>query len=203
MSWSAIRQGVGAFCMVGLVALVGCGDDDGSDDGAGGSGNASSTGGSGAMGGDASSGGDGGMGSDPGTIPQVADDAGDFTTLLAAVEAADLGDTLSGPGPFTVFAPTDDAFAKIPSDDLNAILEDKELLTSILTYHVVSGEVPAADVVTLDSATTVQGEDVSIEVVEGDVILNGYATVTATDIDASNGIIHVIDTVLLPPSIVD
>jgi len=107
-------------------------------------------------------------------------------------------DTLKGDGPFTVFAPTDDAFAKIPADQLNAILADKELLTSILTYHVVAGKVPAADVVNLKSATTVQGSDVEISTENG-VMVND-SKVVQTDIMTSNGIIHVIDTVLVPGS---
>ena len=137
-----------------------------------------------------------------GTIPQVAAEAGSFTTLLAAVEAAGLAETLSGEGPFTVFAPTDDAFAALPEGTVESLLADPTgALTQILLYHVVAGEVLAEAVVTLDSATTVQGEDVTIEVVDGGVVLNGSVKVTATDIKASNGVIHVIDAVLLPPSL--
>ncbi len=124
--------------------------------------------------------------------------AGSFNTLATALTEAGLIDTLKGDGPFTVFAPTDDAFAKIPADQLNAILADKELLTSILTYHVVAGKVPAADVVNLKSATTVQGSDVEISTENG-VMVND-SKVVQTDIMTSNGIIHVIDTVLVPGS---
>jgi len=122
--------------------------------------------------------------------------AGSFTTLATALTEAGLVGTLKGEGPFTVFAPTDDAFAKIPADTLNAVLADKEKLTAILTYHVVSGKVMAADVTTLDSATTVQGSDVAINV--GDKVTVNDAVVTQTDIETSNGVIHVIDTVLMP-----
>jgi transforming growth factor-beta-induced protein len=135
-----------------------------------------------------------------GTIPEVAADAGSFTTLLAAVDAAGLGETLSGEGPFTVFAPTDDAFAALPEGTLEALLADIPALTDILLYHVVSGAVYAETVVGLDSATTVQGEDITIAVEDGAVILNGTVMVVTTDIEASNGVIHVIDAVLLPPA---
>lgn len=123
--------------------------------------------------------------------------ADDFETLVTAVQAADLVDTLKGDGPFTVFAPTDEAFAAIPEEDLNALLADKEKLTAVLTYHVVPGKVMAADVMGLDSATTVQGSDVDIEIVEGGVQVDG-ANVVQTDIEASNGVIHVIDAVIMP-----
>ena len=133
-------------------------------------------------------------------IVQVAIDNG-FTTLVSAVQAAELVETLQGPGPFTVFAPTDAAFASLPAGTLESLLlpENKDLLTSILTYHVVSGEVTAEQVVGLTTATTVQGEAIAITVENGTVFLNGIA-VSATDVEASNGIIHVIDGVLLPPS---
>jgi uncharacterized surface protein with fasciclin (FAS1) repeats len=137
-----------------------------------------------------------------GSIVDVAVGAGSFTTLVTAVQEAGLVETLSSDGPFTVFAPTDDAFAALPEGLLDTVLADSELLTQILTYHVVSGAVLAADVVTLDSATTLQGEDVAI-VVEGDAVMVNDASVIQTDIEASNGIIHVIDAVLLPPSVVD
>jgi uncharacterized surface protein with fasciclin (FAS1) repeats len=130
-------------------------------------------------------------------IVETARDAGQFSTLLAAVEAAGLTDVLSGDGPFTVFAPTDEAFAAIPADQLAALLEDTETLTAILTYHVVSGKVLAADVVNLDSATTVQGSDVTISADDYGVRVDG-ARVVATDIEASNGVIHVIDAVITP-----
>jgi uncharacterized surface protein with fasciclin (FAS1) repeats len=113
------------------------------------------------------------------------------------VQAAGLVETLKGDGPFTVFAPTDEAFAAIPEADLNALLADKEKLTAVLTYHVVPGKVMAADVMGLDSATTVQGSDVDIEIVEGGVQVDG-ANVVQTNIEASNGVIHVIDAVIMP-----
>lgn len=127
--------------------------------------------------------------------------AGDFGTLAAALGAAGLVETLRGDGPFTVFAPTDAAFAKLPDGTVESLLlpENKDKLTAILTYHVVAGEVLAADVVNLTEATTVNGSDVAIMVEGGSVMIND-ATVTATDIMTSNGVIHVIDTVLLPPS---
>ena len=127
--------------------------------------------------------------------------AGDFGTLAAALGAAGLVETLKGDGPFTVFAPTDAAFAKLPDGTVESLLlpENKDKLTAILTYHVVAGEVLAADVVNLTEATTVNGADVAIMVEGGSVMIND-ATVTATDIMTSNGVIHVIDTVLLPPT---
>lgn len=127
---------------------------------------------------------------------------GRFTTLVAAVEAAGLVDTLKGAGPFTVFAPTDDAFAKLPAGTLDELLkpENKQKLTDILLYHVVSGKVMAADVVKLTSATTVLGKDIKITVKDGKVYLNDNVQVVITDVEASNGVIHVIDTVLLPPA---
>ena len=123
--------------------------------------------------------------------------AGDFNTLVTAVKAAGLVETLKGEGPFTVFAPTDAAFEKVPTDTLNALLADKAALANVLTYHVVAGNVMAADVVKLTSAVTVQGQAVSIEVKDGKVYVDG-AQVVATDIKASNGVIHVIDAVILP-----
>ena len=144
-----------------------------------------------------------GMADDPGTIVDVAVGAGSFTTLVAAVTEAGLVDTLSGAGPFTVFAPTDDAFAAA----LDALgLTAEELLASddlaaILTYHVVAGEVDAATAISLDgqSAETVNGASIDISVVDGNVMINN-ATVIGADVAASNGIIHIIDTVLLPPT---
>lgn len=130
-------------------------------------------------------------------IVDTAKDAGSFTTLITALEAAGLVDTLKGEGPFTVFAPTDEAFAAVPEDQLNALLADTEQLTAVLTYHVVAGKVMAADVVELDSATTVQGSDVDITVSDDGVQVDG-ANVVTTDIEASNGVIHVIDAVILP-----
>ena len=123
--------------------------------------------------------------------------AGDFNTLVTAVKAASLVETLKGEGPFTVFAPTDAAFAKVPKDTLNALLADKAALANVLTYHVVAGKVMAADAVKLTSAATVQGQSVSIAVKDGKVYVDG-AQVVATDIKASNGVIHVIDAVILP-----
>jgi uncharacterized surface protein with fasciclin (FAS1) repeats len=133
------------------------------------------------------------------TIVDVAVGAG-FNTLVTAVQAAGLVDTLNGEGPFTVFAPTDEAFAALPEGVLDGLLADPAALAEVLKYHVVSGEVLAADVVGLDSATTVQGEDIAIAVVDGTVVLNGTANVVTTDVMASNGVIHVIDAVILPPS---
>ena len=124
--------------------------------------------------------------------------AGAFTTLVTAVKAAGLVDTLKGPGPFTVFAPTDEAFAKLPAGTLEAVLADNAKLTAILTYHVVAGKVMAADVVGLNgkTATTVQGGGLKIDTTNG--VKVGDATVTTADIVCSNGVIHVIDTVLIP-----
>ena len=132
-----------------------------------------------------------------GDIVEVATAAGDFNTLLAAVAAADLVETLESEGPFTVFAPTDEAFAQIPADQLSALLADKEALTQVLLYHVVPGKVEAAQVVELSSAQTAAGQNVTIQVVDGGVKVDG-ANVVATDIAASNGVIHVIDQVILP-----
>lgn len=126
--------------------------------------------------------------------------AGDFTTLAAALEAADLVTTLKGEGPFTVFAPTDAAFAKLPAGTVESLLkpENKQQLVGILTYHVVPGKVMAADVVGLDEAPTVNGNMIDVQV-DGSTVKVNDATVTATDIAASNGVIHVIDQVILPP----
>ncbi|MFH0232947.1 fasciclin domain-containing protein [Vibrio diabolicus] len=132
-------------------------------------------------------------------IVDVATENGSFNTLVAAVKAADLVDTLKGEGPFTVFAPTDDAFAKLPDGTVDMLLmpENKDKLVSILTYHVVPGKVMAADVVKLDKATTVQGQDVMIKTM-GDKVMVNDANVMATDVKAKNGVIHVIDTVIMP-----
>ena len=135
----------------------------------------------------------------PKTIVDIAVEDGRFTTLVAALQAADLVGTLSGDGPFTVFAPTDDAFAKLPEGTVEALLADIPTLTEILLYHVVSGEVMASQVVELKSAETVAGIDVRIKVMDGKVFIND-SEVLITDIKASNGVIHVIDTVLLPPA---
>jgi len=127
--------------------------------------------------------------------------AGSFKTLAAALTAAGLIDTLKGAGPFTVFAPSDDAFAKLPAGTVEGLLKDIPSLTSILTYHVVSGKVLAADVMTMDgkSAKTVNGADIKISINDG-VHLNGTSKVTATDIQCTNGVIHVIDAVIMPPA---
>lgn len=130
-------------------------------------------------------------------IVETAVNAGSFNTLVAAVKAAGLVDTLTGAGPFTVFAPTDEAFAKLPEGTVDGLLKDITKLKQILTYHVVSGKVMAADVVKLKSATTVQGSDVKIDASNGGVKVNN-ATVTTADVAADNGVIHIIDTVLLP-----
>lgn len=126
---------------------------------------------------------------------------GRFSTLVSAVQAAELVDTLKGEGPFTVFAPTDDAFAALPEGTLDTLLlpENKQQLTDILLYHVVPGQVMASDVVGLTSATTVLGKDATIKVEDGKVFLNDNVEIIITDIETSNGVIHVIDTVLLPP----
>lgn len=135
-----------------------------------------------------------------GTIVDVAVGAGNFTTLVAAVTAADLVETLSGPGPFTVFAPTDEAFAALPAGVLDALLlpENKAVLAQILTYHVVSGMVMAADVTDGDVAT-VEGQNVTLSTMGG-VTVNG-AKVISADVMADNGVIHAIDAVILPPGV--
>ena len=132
-------------------------------------------------------------------IVETAVSAGSFQTLTAALEAAGLVETLKGKGPFTVFAPTDEAFAKLPEGTVKSLLkpENKQKLTAILTYHVVAGNVKAADVIKLSSAKTLNGQSVMIKVVGGKVLING-ATVVKADIAATNGTIHVIDTVLMP-----
>ena len=142
---------------------------------------------------------------DPGTIIDVAVEAGSFATLVAAVQAAGLVETLSGDGPFTVFAPTDDAFAAaLDALGLTAeeLLADTDTLTAVLTYHVIAGEVDASTAISLDgqSAATVNGAEIAISVVDGNVVINNSATVVAADVAANNGIIHVIDAVLLPTS---
>jgi uncharacterized surface protein with fasciclin (FAS1) repeats len=127
--------------------------------------------------------------------------AGNFKTLASAIDAAGLIDTLKAPGPFTVFAPTDDAFARLPAGAVEDLLkpENKAKLTAILTYHVVPGTVMASDVVGLQEAKTVDGRMLHIKV-DGDTVMINDAAVTATDIAASNGVIHVIDRVILPPT---
>jgi uncharacterized surface protein with fasciclin (FAS1) repeats len=134
------------------------------------------------------------------TIVEVAAGSEDFKTLVAAVKAADLVETLSGKGPFTVFAPTDKAFEKLPKGALKDLLkpENKKKLVGILTYHVVAGKVMAADVVKMKNAKTVKGQRVRIRVKDGKVMIN-RANVVKTDIACKNGVIHVIDAVILPP----
>jgi uncharacterized surface protein with fasciclin (FAS1) repeats len=129
-------------------------------------------------------------------IIDTATNNGSFTTLVAAIQAAGLVDTLKGPGPFTVFAPTDEAFKKLPAGTVEALLKDPAKLKKILTYHVVSGKVLAADVVKLKTAKTVEGSDVKIDASNG-VKINDAKVATA-DVAADNGVIHVIDTVLIP-----
>ena len=135
------------------------------------------------------------------TMPDIVDtavSAGSFNTLVTAVKAAGLVETLKGDGPYTVFAPTDEAFAKVPKATLDGLLADKEALRKVLLYHVVPGKVSAAEVVKLTSAKTAQGSSVTINATDGVMIDN--AKVVKADIETSNGIIHVIDTVILPQS---
>jgi uncharacterized surface protein with fasciclin (FAS1) repeats len=131
------------------------------------------------------------------TIVDIAVEDGRFGTLVTALQTAGLVDTLAGDGPFTVFAPTDDAFAALPDGVVAGLLEDIPSLTEVLTYHVVAGSVLAEQVVGLNSATTLQGEDVIVTVVDG-VVMIDEAKVVITDIIGSNGVIHVIDSVILP-----
>jgi len=132
-------------------------------------------------------------------IVDTAVEAGSFTTLASLLEAAGLVETLKGPGPFTVFAPTDDAFAKVPQETLDALAADPQgALTDVLTYHVVPGKVMAADVTDGLEAETVQGSTVTFTVKDGSVMIND-ANIVQTDIECSNGVIHVIDSVILPP----
>lgn len=132
-------------------------------------------------------------------IVDTAISAGQFNTLATALVVADLDQTLKGEGPFTVFAPTDAAFAKLPEGTVDMLLkpENRDQLVAVLTYHVVAGKVMASDVVNLSEATTVNGSDIAIEVINGSVRIND-ATVVAVDVNASNGVIHVIDTVIIP-----
>ena len=141
------------------------------------------------------------MADEPGTIVDVAVANGSFQTLVAAVTAADLVDTLSSEGPFTVFAPTDDAFAALPEGLVDCLLleDNVDALTAILTYHVVAGDVMSTDL-TDGPVATVQGEEITVDLTDG-VTLNDSVTVVAADVEASNGVIHVIDGVLVPPSI--
>ena len=136
----------------------------------------------------------------PKDIVATATEAGSFKTLLTAATAAGLVETLQGDGPFTVFAPTDDAFAALPAGTLDGLLADPEALKKVLLYHVVSGKVTADQVVGLTSADSVEGSPIAISVKDGKVYLNDSAQVTATDVMAANGVIHVIDQVILPPA---
>jgi len=135
----------------------------------------------------------------PGTVVVVASSNPDFSTLVTAVKKAGLVATLNQPGPYTVFAPTNEAFAKIPADQLNAILADKAQLTKILTYHVVPGKVMAADLQPEQMVKTVEGQNLDIKVTNGAATVNG-CNIVKTDVTASNGVVHVIDCVLLPPA---
>lgn len=132
-------------------------------------------------------------------IVETAQDAGNFTTLLAAAEAAGLVETLTGEGPYTVFAPTDEAFEALPEGTVDELLmeENQDQLTSILTYHVVSGAVMSGDLSDGMEAETVEGSTVTVSI-DGDTVMVNDATVTSADIEASNGVIHVIDSVLMP-----
>lgn len=133
------------------------------------------------------------------TIVDVAAANPDFSTLVSAVQKADLAETLSGEGPFTVFAPTNEAFAAVPADQLNAILADQAKLTDILTYHVLPAKVMAGDLQPEQSVATVQGQNVDIKVTDAGATING-CKIVKTDVTASNGVIHVIDCVLIPPA---
>lgn len=132
-------------------------------------------------------------------IVDTAVGAGQFKTLVKLVQEADLVDALRGEGPFTVFAPTDEAFAKLPKAQVEALLKDKEALRQVLLYHVVSGKVMSKDVVKLRSAKTLQGQNITIRV-QGNTVRINDAKVVKADIECSNGVIHVIDKVILPPN---
>ncbi len=132
-------------------------------------------------------------------IVQTAIDAGNFTTLATALTEAGLVDALTGKGPFTVFAPTDEAFEKLPEGTLAGLLKDKEALKNVLLYHVVSGDITSKQITKLNEAKTLNGSDIKIKIDDGKVMVNNSQVVGA-DVMASNGIIHVIDTVLLPPT---
>lgn len=174
-----------AVLFAGVLVLAACGDDD--DDAADDTTEEATADGEEAA-----------EGEGPGTIVDVAVGAGDFTTLVSAVEAAGLVETLSGEGPFTVFAPTDAAFEALPEGALDDLLADTDALGAVLTYHVVGEELMAADVVEATELTTVNGAALPV-MVDGETVMVGDATVVTTDIEASNGVIHVIDAVLLPP----
>ncbi len=135
-------------------------------------------------------------------IVQTATAAGNFKTLVSALQAAGLDETLKGNGPFTVFAPTDEAFAKLPAGTLDDLMkpENKEKLANILKYHVVSGKVMAASAMTMDKATALNKQDIKLATMDKNLVLNGTAKVTTPDLEASNGVIHVVDSVILPPA---
>ena len=177
-----MKKKIAALCVASLVGLAACGGDGDSTDTTVAEETTTT------------------VAEEPGTIVEVASANVDFSTLVAAVEAAELVDALSGTGPFTVFAPTNEAFDALPEGLLDKLLlpENKEVLTKILTYHVVSGKVMAADVAAGDVAT-LEGSNITIAV-DGGVTIND-ATVTATDVEASNGVIHVIDKVIVPPTV--
>ncbi|MCA9776288.1 MAG: fasciclin domain-containing protein [Candidatus Eremiobacteraeota bacterium] len=133
----------------------------------------------------------------PGTVVNVAANAGDFNTLVAAIQAANLQEALKGDGPFTILAPTDEAFAALPKSTLDALLANPDKLATILKYHVVSGNAPASQVVTMTSLDSLQGSTIEVKAEDGKVMLND-AKVLKTDVMADNGVIHVIDKVLIP-----
>lgn len=133
-------------------------------------------------------------------IVQTAVAAGDFTTLVSLLKKAGLAKTLAGDGPFTVFAPTNAAFAKVPKATLDKLAKNKKQLRAVLLYHVLAGEVPSSQAVKLKSAKTLQGDRIKLRVRSGSLVINGSAKVVTADVAASNGVIHVIDTVLLPPA---
>lgn len=133
----------------------------------------------------------------PGTVVNVAANAGNFDTLVTAIQAAKLQSTLKGDGPFTILAPTDEAFAALPKSTLNALLANPDKLATILKYHVISGKAPASKVVTMSNLNSLQGSDIEVKTMDGKVMLND-ARVLKTDVMAGNGVIHAIDKVLIP-----
>lgn len=137
---------------------------------------------------------------EPGSVVNVAANAGMFTTLVKAIQVAGLQPALKGPGPFTVLAPTDAAFAKLPAGTVEGLIKDPEKLAKILKYHVIPAKAMAKQVMTMDKATTLEGSDVKIVIKNGTVMVNG-AKVVKADVKADNGVIHVIDTVLMPPDL--
>ena len=213
LGFGAARARMGVLALVMAVAGAACDEKDPGSVATARTGGSSGSGSGGSGGSSAGTGGssagtevgpaDAGNAAVSADIVGTATAAGNFTTLLAAATAAELVATLQSPGPFTVFAPTDAAFMKLPAGTVDSLLkpENKAQLQAILKYHLVAGRVLAADVVKLTKATTVEGRDVKITVDAGKVKVND-ANVTATDILASNGVIHVIDTVLIPPTVV-